>query len=125
MLQGSSPHGQAETQVSSQVPAAKKAVRVAAGESVALRWSIGNTRSIPVGTRAFILKQGDEPRGLVASGWTTREPFEDLHYDPPRAAVGETAFYVEIAPDVPPRDRHVGHDDRLVGIATCRSSAPF
>lgn len=77
-----------------------EAVRVAAGESVALRWSIGNTRSIPVGTRAFILKQGDEPRGLVASGWTTREPFEDLHYDPPRAAVGETAFYVDIAPDV-------------------------
>ncbi len=77
-----------------------EAARVASGESMTLRWSSGNTRNIPVGTRAFILKQGKEPRGLVASGWTTREPFEQPHWDPPRAAAGETAFYVEIAPDV-------------------------
>ncbi|QJR35213.1 DUF3427 domain-containing protein [Gemmatimonas groenlandica] len=66
------------------------------GESVRMRWSSGNTRTLPIGTRAFLLKQGAEPRGFVASGWTISSPFEAPHWDDELAAKGGTANYVEV-----------------------------
>ena len=52
------------------------------GESVAGRWSCGNTNSIQPGDRVFLHKQGQEPRGIIASGWVTSLPYEDEHWDP-------------------------------------------
>ncbi len=63
------------------------------------RWSCGNTRAIEVGTRVFLLRQGVEPKGIVASGWTTRGPFVDTHWDADRAAKGDSANYIEFRAD--------------------------
>jgi 5-methylcytosine-specific restriction protein A len=93
------------------------AERVASGENVRMRWSSGNTRTLPVGTRAFLLKQGDEPRGLVASGWTVSVPFEALHWDAARAAQGESANYVEAVFDVVLDERATPVDPREGGNA--------
>lgn len=73
--------------------------RVRAGESYEMPWSTGNTRNIPVGSRVFLLKQGVEPRGLIASGWTTGLPDEHPHWDPERASKGDLALFVPFAFD--------------------------
>lgn len=73
---------------------------VDAGESIELTWSAGNTTSIPIGSRVFLLKQGPEPRGIMASGWTTR-PVEKLpHWDPDRAARGDVGKFVTFVPEL-------------------------
>lgn len=40
------------------------------GRLTAQAWSVGRRRTVPECQRAFLLRQGDEPRGIVASGWT-------------------------------------------------------
>jgi hypothetical protein len=57
------------------------------------RWSCGNTRKIGVGDRVFLLRQGVEPRGIVASGVVIEPPYEDLHWDP---NASEPALYVDV-----------------------------
>lgn len=63
-------------------------------------WSVGNRTTLESGARFFLIRLGFEPRGLVGSGWTTSEPYEDRHWDLDRAANGETARYVDIYFDV-------------------------
>jgi 5-methylcytosine-specific restriction enzyme A len=72
---------------------------VAGGLPVEQRWSCGNSRSIAVGSRVFLLRQGTEPKGIVASGWVTRAPFAAPHWDTARAAKGEQAFFIMFAAD--------------------------
>ncbi|MDO8150184.1 protein NO VEIN domain-containing protein [Isoptericola sp. b408] len=66
-----------------------------AGGLVDGQWSVGNRRAIPEGQRAYLLRQGAEPRGVIASGWTTSEVFEDEHFSDP----SRTARYVEVVWD--------------------------
>ena len=65
-----------------------------------MRWSSGSRRELPIGSRVYLLRQGVEPRGLIASGWTDEEPMPDRHWDPEKAAAGETAHYVHFNLDV-------------------------
>lgn len=69
------------------------------GGSIEQRWSCGHSRSIAVGSRVFLLRQGVEPKGIVASGWVTKTPFADLHWDALRAAKGEQTFFVMFVVD--------------------------
>lgn len=63
------------------------------------RWSCGNTRDIPIGSRAFLIRLGVEPKGLVASGTVTLAPTEMPHWDIQKAAAGKSALYVTLAFD--------------------------
>jgi 5-methylcytosine-specific restriction protein A len=36
-----------------------------------INWSSGAFKTIPEGSRIFIMRLGEEPKGIVASGWTT------------------------------------------------------
>ncbi|MFE5339956.1 hypothetical protein ACFQ80_07025 [Isoptericola sp. NPDC056578] len=44
--------------------------RTESGRLTLMEWSVGRRRSVPSGQRAFLLRQGAGPRGIVASGWT-------------------------------------------------------
>lgn len=66
------------------------------GETIERRWSCGNTTSIPVGARAFLLRQSVEPKGLLASGWVTRGTYQDRHWNPTKASAGITANFVRV-----------------------------
>lgn len=67
------------------------------GVPYASRWSTGNTRRITRGDRVFLLKQGEEPRGIIAAGRITSEEVYDApHYDPQRAAQGDTALRADV-----------------------------
>src|SRR5262249_11337981 len=37
-------------------------------------WSTGNRQDLPIGSRVFLLRQGKDPRGIVASGFALSEP---------------------------------------------------
>jgi 5-methylcytosine-specific restriction protein A len=76
-----------------------------------MRWSCGRTKRIRAGDRVFLLRQGREPRGIVASGFvTSNEPIIAEHFtDKGRSALYvETRFDVLLHPDhepIFPRDR--------------------
>lgn len=60
--------------------------------SVRDRWSVGHTRRIRKGDRLFLLRQGLEPRGIVASGYALGEPFLAPHWN--RARPKDQCRYV-------------------------------
>lgn len=71
--------------------------KTAEGVPFASRWSTGNTKKIAKGDRVFLLKQGEEPRGIIAAGWvTSEEVYEAPHYDVQRAAQGDTALRADV-----------------------------
>jgi HNH endonuclease/EVE domain len=53
---------------------------VKSGESISIRWSCGNTKKIRKGDRIFLLRQGIEPKGICASGYVIKEPYEDVNF---------------------------------------------
>jgi len=60
------------------------------------RWSVGSRREIPEGTRFFLIKLGQSPKGIMGCGWTASSVYEDTHFDPGKAAAGQKARYVRI-----------------------------
>jgi 5-methylcytosine-specific restriction protein A len=64
------------------------------------RWSCGVTRNITPGDRAFLMRLGEPPKGIMGSGIVVSELFEDIHWDTERAAKGEKVHRVEILFDV-------------------------
>ena len=59
-------------------------------------WSCGNNKSIAKGDRLFLLRQGEEPRGIVGAGWAESEPFEETHWRKEKAKLGRTTMYVMV-----------------------------
>ena len=59
-------------------------------------WSCGVTKKIEVDDRLFLIKLGNEPRGIVASGWAASIPYLDDHWDPQKAEQGQKALYVGV-----------------------------
>jgi len=77
------------------------------------RWSCGVTKSIVPGDRAFLIKLGkDEPKGIMASGFTVSAPFEARHYSDPT----KTANYTYLRYDVllNPRSEELLHRSLLL-----------
>ena len=60
------------------------------------RWSCGVTKKIHTGDRAFLIKLGEEPRGIVAAGWVASDVYEDRHWEKDRRAMGRSALYVDV-----------------------------
>lgn len=49
------------------------------------RWSCGITKRIETGDRIFLLRQGREPRGIMAAGISRSQPYIDDHWDDNRS----------------------------------------
>ena len=45
------------------------------------RWSCGRSKRIKPGDQMYLLRQGLEPRGIMASGQALSEPYLDRHWD--------------------------------------------
>lgn len=56
------------------------------------RWSCGNTKSIQVGDRIFLLKVGTEPKGIIAAGFATTSPFTERHW----SGENKNALYIDV-----------------------------
>jgi hypothetical protein len=57
-------------------------------------WSCGNSKSIANGDRLFLLRQGEEPRGIVGVGYAESEPYRDTHWREEKAKAGRTTMYL-------------------------------
>ena len=55
-------------------------------------WSVGVTKKICTGDRIFLMKLGEKPRGISASGWVTSDTYEDKHW----GDNSKTALYVDV-----------------------------
>lgn len=60
------------------------------------RWSCGNTRTIQLNDRIFLIRLGLERRGIMGAGRVIQEPYSALHWDRNRAAQEQMALYVEV-----------------------------
>lgn len=68
-------------------------------------WSAGRRRhGVAIGQRAFLLRQGADRRGIVASGVIESEPYPAPHWD----GTGREAWFVDVL-----WDRFVEVDDRI------------
>ncbi len=71
-------------------------IRAAKVESGTLRWSCGSRKDISAGDRAYLIRLGIVPKGIVAGGTIKCAPFKAPHWNPEKAAEGEIANYVDI-----------------------------
>src|SRR5262245_61555736 len=60
------------------------------------RWGCAATTKIQAGDRAFLIKLGEEPRGLMASGWVASQVYQAQHWDTAKQAHGRMTRYVEV-----------------------------
>lgn len=67
----------------------------ASGE-VIQRWSCGSTKNIAVGSRVFLTKQGKGCKGIFGSGYVTKEPFEEQHFNEEKRKAGKKSLYVMV-----------------------------
>ncbi|WBU43000.1 MULTISPECIES: AAA family ATPase [Marinobacter] len=65
------------------------------GQAVVMRWSCSN-QSVASGDRAWVIRLGEEPKGIMATGNVVSEPYEADHYEQNRAEQGHTCLYVDI-----------------------------
>ena len=70
------------------------------GEPCEERWSVGRSKNIPIGSRAFLQRVGGESPGFVASGWVSEAPQPAPHWDAARAAAGERTNFVHVTLEV-------------------------
>ncbi|MRJ75453.1 hypothetical protein GEV29_02795 [Aeromicrobium sp. SMF47] len=71
--------------------------RTASGEQVEDRWSTGSRKTgLRHGDRAFLLRQGEDPRGVIASGRVAGAIYQDDHWD----GSSRTANYVDVEWDL-------------------------
>jgi len=63
------------------------------------RWSSGISKRPKRGDRFFLIRLGEKPRGIFASGDIVDDTFEDLHWDEEKSLLGETTNYVKIRYD--------------------------
>jgi 5-methylcytosine-specific restriction protein A len=66
---------------------------------VDIEWSGGRTRTIEVGSRAFLVRAGVEPKGIFGAGYTLTAPEEREHGRPEKAAAGATTQYLNLRID--------------------------
>jgi 5-methylcytosine-specific restriction enzyme A len=63
---------------------------------VDIEWSGGRTRTIEVGSRAFLVRVGVEPRGIFGAGYTLTAPEPREHWRPEKAAQGAMTQYLHL-----------------------------
>lgn len=72
-------------------------IREVEAEGAAVRrWSCANSTSIRAGDRLFLLRQGEEPGGIFASGVADTDWYEDQHWDEAKAQAGATTHFVDV-----------------------------
>lgn len=66
--------------------------RVNNGDQYDMYWSCGRTKKIAIGDIFFLMRLGEEPKGIVGCGYVLSLPYALPHWDAKKAANGETAL---------------------------------
>jgi hypothetical protein len=87
----------------------------AKGRPVDFGWSCGNNQHIRPGNRVFLLRQGSNSPGILASGWVTKGSYEGRPFDD--RVQRKKALYVGVEWEViVPCDRRLTREKLLKGI---------
>ena len=70
--------------------------RVNNGEQYDMYWSCGNTKRIEIGDQFFLMRLGVEPKGIIACGYVSSEPYPLPHWDKQKEQAGETALRTDL-----------------------------
>src|SRR4051812_39059123 len=63
---------------------------------VDVQWASGRTRAIEPGSRAFMIRLGVAPKGLIGAGVTLDLPTPGTHWVESKAAAGVPALYLTL-----------------------------
>ncbi len=74
--------------------------RIATRGHVDIEWACGRSRSIEPGSRAFFVRLGVPPKGLIGSGHALTAPWSDAHWIAEKAALGATTHYLKLRLEV-------------------------
>lgn len=69
--------------------------RTRAGKPALIRWTCAN-QTIAPGDRAWLVRLGQEPKGVMATGNVVSDPYEAEHHNDAKASEGKTGTYVDI-----------------------------
>ena len=87
------------------------------GKTVTHRWR-SNSKKPKINDRVYLLRTGQEPRGLIARGRVVKAVYPDTHWDETRAAAGETTDFIDVEFD----DIRDPTEDAFVPLATLTSN---
>lgn len=83
----------------------------ASGGTVVHRWRTSSKKPKP-DDKVFLIRTGDDFRGIIARGRVAKAAYSDLHWDKERAAAGETADFIDVEfEDIrdPRKDAYIPH----------------
>ena len=63
---------------------------------VDIEWASGRTRSIEPGSRAFMVRLGTPPKGIIGSGFTLTAPAPGRHWIDSKARAGVPALHLKL-----------------------------
>jgi 5-methylcytosine-specific restriction protein A len=63
---------------------------------VDIEWSSGRNKNIEPGSRAFFVRLGVPPKGLIGSGYTLTAPEPVIHWRPEKAAKGTMTNHLRL-----------------------------
>jgi hypothetical protein len=73
-----------------------QAATLKTGQPAVIRWSTGNRRTMSRGARVFLIRQGDDQRGLVGVGEVAGDVTEAPHWDEAERKLGKKSFVVDV-----------------------------
>ena len=74
--------------------------RLRARGHVDVQWASGRTRAIEAGSRAFIVRLGVPPKGIIGAGFTLTVPEPGRHWVEAKARAGVPALYLKLRLEV-------------------------
>ena len=90
-----------------------------AGEIYSDSWSCASKKPA-VGDEVYLMKVGDEPRGIVGHGYVAKSSYERDHYDPARAAEGKKERCIGISYDLLLDYEH----EKILSASELKENAP-
>ncbi len=66
--------------------------RVNNGDQYDMYWSCGHTKKIAIGDIFFLMRLGEDPKGIIGCGYISSQPYELPHWDAQKAAEGKAAL---------------------------------
>jgi 5-methylcytosine-specific restriction protein A len=70
--------------------------RVNNGDQYDMYWSCGNTKKIAIGDIFFLVRLGEDPKGIIGCGYVSSTPYELPHWDETKAEEGKTALRTDL-----------------------------
>jgi 5-methylcytosine-specific restriction enzyme A len=71
--------------------------RVNNGDHYDMYWSCGNTKKILIGDIFFLMRLGEQPKGIIGCGYISSLPYPLPHWDEKKAAEGKTALRTDLS----------------------------